>query len=136
MQKRFLDLFVGMLVALSPGAAVAGDVELFARIEEVKMAAARERAPGSFPSMGQDINKGRRTEIDYLNGLVVDKGKELGKAEAEKTQSEQALQLPAAALSPSFAISARHRPTECAAPARSIHTVRSPIPFRRCGAIS
>jgi 2-dehydropantoate 2-reductase len=28
--------------------------------------------------MGQDIKKGRRTEIDYLNGLVVDKGKELG----------------------------------------------------------
>ena len=59
-------------------AAVGGDAEIFARIEAAKMRAARERAPGSFPSMGQDIKKGRRTEIDYLNGLVVDKGKELG----------------------------------------------------------
>ena len=25
------------------------------------------------PSMGQDIDKGRRTEIDYINGLVVEK---------------------------------------------------------------
>ena len=28
--------------------------------------------------MGQDIAKGRRTEIEFLNGLVVEKGKELG----------------------------------------------------------
>jgi len=28
--------------------------------------------------MGQDIAKGRRTEIDYLNGLVVEKAAELG----------------------------------------------------------
>ena len=30
------------------------------------------------PSMGQDIQKGRRTEIDYINGLVVEKATELG----------------------------------------------------------
>jgi 2-dehydropantoate 2-reductase len=30
------------------------------------------------PSMGQDIQKGRRTEIDYINGLVVAKANELG----------------------------------------------------------
>ena len=28
--------------------------------------------------MGQDMAKGRRTEIDYLNGLVVEKAAELG----------------------------------------------------------
>jgi 2-dehydropantoate 2-reductase len=28
--------------------------------------------------MGQDMVKGRRTEIEFMNGLVVDKGKELG----------------------------------------------------------
>jgi 2-dehydropantoate 2-reductase len=28
--------------------------------------------------MGQDMVKGRRTEIEFLNGLVVDKGGELG----------------------------------------------------------
>jgi len=32
------------------------------------------------PSMGQDIVKGRRTEIDYLNGLVVERAKEVGLA--------------------------------------------------------
>ena len=28
--------------------------------------------------MGQDIQKGRRTEIDYISGLVVEKATELG----------------------------------------------------------
>ena len=30
------------------------------------------------PSMAQDIGKGRRTEIDFMNGFIVDKGKLLG----------------------------------------------------------
>jgi 2-dehydropantoate 2-reductase len=30
------------------------------------------------PSTGQDIVKGRRTEIDFINGLVADKGDEAG----------------------------------------------------------
>jgi 2-dehydropantoate 2-reductase len=30
------------------------------------------------PSMGQDMQKGRRTEIDFMNGLVVEKGCEHG----------------------------------------------------------
>ena len=32
------------------------------------------------PSMGQDMQKGRRTEIEYLNGLVVREGERLGLA--------------------------------------------------------
>ena len=28
--------------------------------------------------MGQDMVKGRRTEIEFLNGLIVEKGKEVG----------------------------------------------------------
>ena len=31
------------------------------------------------PSMGQDMRKGRRTEIDFLNGFIVDKGREIGR---------------------------------------------------------
>ena len=30
------------------------------------------------PSTGQDMLKGRRTEIDFLNGLVAAKGEEVG----------------------------------------------------------
>jgi 2-dehydropantoate 2-reductase len=30
------------------------------------------------PSMGQDMVKGRRTEIEFLNGLVARKGEEIG----------------------------------------------------------
>ena len=30
------------------------------------------------PSMAQDIGKGRRTEIEFMNGLIVDKGKQIG----------------------------------------------------------
>ena len=46
---------------------------------EAKMqASAEKRAETMRPSMGQDIFKGRRTEIDFINGLVVEKGAELG----------------------------------------------------------
>ena len=31
------------------------------------------------PSMGQDMQKGRRTEIDFINGFIVDKGREIGR---------------------------------------------------------
>ena len=59
-------------------AAADGDAEVMERIESKTIAEAKDRAAGGRPSMGQDIAKGRRTEIDFLNGLVVEKGKELG----------------------------------------------------------
>jgi 2-dehydropantoate 2-reductase len=31
------------------------------------------------PSMAQDMAKGRRTEIDYINGLIVERGREIGR---------------------------------------------------------
>ena len=37
-------------------------------------------AAGQKPSMGQDMEKGRRTEIEFLNGLVVREGEEVGLA--------------------------------------------------------
>ncbi len=40
--------------------------------------AARPGGGAHRPSMGQDMVKGRRTEIDYLNGYIVEKAKGLG----------------------------------------------------------
>ena len=36
------------------------------------------RSNDQRPSMGQDIQKGRRTEIDYLNGLIMARGRQVG----------------------------------------------------------
>lgn len=66
------------------------DPEIIARAGENDPAARRaydENRLGSIakgsggehrPSMGQDMVKGRRTEIEFMNGLVVRKGRELG----------------------------------------------------------
>jgi 2-dehydropantoate 2-reductase len=35
-------------------------------------------AAGQRPSMGQDMQKGRRTEIEFLNGLIVREGEKVG----------------------------------------------------------
>jgi 2-dehydropantoate 2-reductase len=44
------------------------------RLEEVNKAGGGEHRP----SMGQDMVKGRRTEIDFLNGFISRKGEEIG----------------------------------------------------------
>jgi 2-dehydropantoate 2-reductase len=51
-----------------------------AEVEEHMTARAKENPRGDMqrPSMAQDIRKGRRTEIDFMNGFIVDKGKLLG----------------------------------------------------------
>lgn len=64
------------------------DLALLARAEEDKAALAEierqiaavnvVRSDASRPSMGQDIRKGRRTEVDAMNGLVARRGAELG----------------------------------------------------------
>jgi 2-dehydropantoate 2-reductase len=38
----------------------------------------RHTASAQRPSMGQDMQKGRRTEIEFLNGFVVREGEKLG----------------------------------------------------------
>ena len=43
------------------------------RFRQSKCTAAEQR-----PSMGQDMQKGRRTEIEFLNGLVVREGEKVG----------------------------------------------------------
>ena len=66
------------------------DPELIARAGEGDHAALKEvdahrlkeiSAPGGGehrPSMGQDMVKGRRTEIEFLNGFICDKAKDVG----------------------------------------------------------
>ena len=39
---------------------------------------AARTASGQRPSMGQDMQKGRRTEIEFLNGLIVRDGEKIG----------------------------------------------------------
>ena len=60
--QRFVDAYEGR-----------GLAELLADIADV----ARKRG-GGRPSLLQDVIRGRRTEIDYLNGAVCEQGKKLG----------------------------------------------------------
>ena len=56
-----------------------GDLEAKAAYDAHRLEEARKPGGGAHrPSMGQDMVKGRRTEIEFLNGLIVDKGKEVG----------------------------------------------------------
>jgi len=55
-----------------------GDKAELAYCESVLMENMAFRNDDQRPSMGQDILKGRRTEIDYINGLVVEKAREVG----------------------------------------------------------
>ncbi|HWE45812.1 MAG TPA: 2-dehydropantoate 2-reductase [Caulobacteraceae bacterium] len=58
----------------------AGDGDAAAR-EQIKQHISKTmsgRADTQRPSMGQDILKGRRTETDFINGLVARRGKEYG----------------------------------------------------------
>ena len=58
--------------------AAAGDKSALEPLEASILESVKERREGQRPSMGQDMAKGRRTEIDFLNGLVVEKGREAG----------------------------------------------------------
>ncbi len=40
----------------------------------------QQRSEAQRPSMGQDMQKGRRTEIDYINGVIVERGRAFGLA--------------------------------------------------------
>jgi len=56
-----------------------GDREAIRYYDEHRLAEVSEAGGGEHrPSMGQDMVKGRRTEIEFLNGLVVRKGEEVG----------------------------------------------------------
>jgi len=61
-------------------AAAEGKGDAMAEVEAHMIAHAQGNPRGDMqrPSMAQDILKGRRTEIDFMNGYIVDKGRMLG----------------------------------------------------------
>jgi len=62
-----------LAVAKAEGVQVPGDVDAAIR----KIA---ETMPSQFSSTAQDLARGKRSEIDYLNGLIVQRGEALGVA--------------------------------------------------------
>ena len=46
--------------------------------DERRLSRVGRGSPDQRPSMGQDMAKGRRTEIEYLNGFVVREGEQIG----------------------------------------------------------
>jgi 2-dehydropantoate 2-reductase len=59
-------------------AATDGDPTELKAVEESMLAGVKRMTDEGRPSTGQDMLKGRRTEIDYINGLIAEKGKEVG----------------------------------------------------------
>lgn len=59
-------------------AAYDGDAAAFEACEAKLLDGTKTRSDEQRPSMGQDMQKGRRTEIDYLNGLVAERGEAIG----------------------------------------------------------
>ena len=58
-------------VAKADGVTIPGDVDLAVR----RIA---ETVPGQYSSTAQDLSRGKRSEIDHLNGLIVRRGEALG----------------------------------------------------------
>jgi 2-dehydropantoate 2-reductase len=66
------------VLGLSPEAVVeAAEGRNIEEVESLLLETARKAGPGGVPSFGQDVRKGRRTEIDFLNGFVSEKGREV-----------------------------------------------------------
>ncbi len=56
-----------------------GDAQAAKLFDEQRLAEVNQWSGGEHrPSMGQDVVKGRRTEIDWINGLIARKGDEAG----------------------------------------------------------
>lgn len=61
-------------------AAGLGDAQALEEVEAVILAGTNSatRSEHQRPSMGQDMMKGRRTEIDFINGVIAERGAALG----------------------------------------------------------
>jgi 2-dehydropantoate 2-reductase len=60
-----------LAVARAEGVQLPGDVH--AAVGQIV-----ETMPGQYSSTAQDLARGKRSEIDYLNGLIVRRGQALG----------------------------------------------------------
>jgi len=60
--------------------AAEGDRGALDEVESLMLALrnSQQRSEHQRPSMGQDMQKGRRTEIDFINGVIAEKGAEIG----------------------------------------------------------
>ena len=60
--------------------AAEGDSAALEEVEALMLALrnSQQRSEHQRPSMGQDMQKGRRTEIDFINGVIVARGREAG----------------------------------------------------------
>ncbi len=59
-------------------AAGTGDDAAYEAVTEKFFAAMERRSDTQRPSMSQDVSKGRKTEIDHLNGFIVERAKKHG----------------------------------------------------------
>src|SRR5262249_38061481 len=55
-----------------------GDLAALKIYDERRLSRVGRGSPDQRPAMGQDMAKGRRTEIEYLNGFVVREGAQAG----------------------------------------------------------
>ena len=55
-----------------------GDEDAMRTCDEQRFKQGKRQAAEPRPSMGQDMQKGRRTEIEFINGLVVREGEKVG----------------------------------------------------------
>ena len=65
-----------------------------AALDEVELAIlaalqSNTRSELARPSMGQDMLKGRRTEIDFINGVIAAKGQEVGRPRPNPRQARR-----------------------------------------------
>ena len=73
---------LGGMVPEQLAKASGGDSAALAEVEKIMVSrtASNPRAGIQRPSMAQDMQKGRRTEIEFMNGYIAAKGKEVGVA--------------------------------------------------------
>jgi len=84
------DVWVKAAEELDSGA---NDAPNLAAVEAKLLANAEKAKEGARPSMGQDMLKGRRTEIEFINGLVAAKGQEIGIPTPANAKLVEAVQL-------------------------------------------